>query len=179
MTPETYCDVFERLERERVRYVVIGGVAVVLRGHVRPVSDLDFAVERTPDALGHALAALGALGFAPSILLPLSALTVLRLFDQQQREINVFVRSYVPFAELWAGSEHVSVGRGVARVASVEHVLRAKRTDGRTSDLLDISGLLAVEATGRGRGGDAGAAAVAQDEPAEELSGHAANPTPR
>jgi hypothetical protein len=191
VTPETYCDVFERLERERVRYVVIGGVAVALRGHVRPVADLDFAVERTPDAMSRALGALNAVGFVPSILLPLSALTMLRLFDHSQREVNLFVRPHVPFAELWADAERVGVGRGVARVASLEHLLRAKRIDGRPRDLLDISGLLAVKATSRAHRGDATAAAGGRDESEdelskredlskrEELSKRAAGPTPR
>lgn len=144
ITPEEYSDVFERLERGRVRYVVIGGVAVVLRGHVRPVADLDFAVEPTDGEMARAVGALVALGFAPSIPLPLSALSVLRLFDRSQREVNVFVRSRVPFAELWAASECLRVGRGVARVSSLEHLLRAKRIEGRPRDLLDISGLLSL-----------------------------------
>lgn len=166
VTPETFCDVFERLERGQVRYVVIGGVATVLRGHVRPVADLDFAVERTAAEMGRATDELIALGFVPTIPLPLSDLTVLRMFDRARREVNVFFRLYVPFAELWASSQRVRVGGGVARVASLEHLLRAKRIDVRPQDLLDISGLESLRADG-GRGGDSAAAAGERDESAD------------
>jgi hypothetical protein len=40
-TPEAYTDLLARLEREKIRYVTSSGVAVVLRGHVRPIVDLD------------------------------------------------------------------------------------------------------------------------------------------
>lgn len=164
LTPEAYSDVFDWLERGHVRYVVIGGVAVVLRGHVRPIADLDFAVNRAPDEMSRAMSALSALGFVPSIPLPLSALTVLRLFDQSQREINIIVRPYVPFADLWAGSEHICLGNGVARVASLEHLVQAKRVNGRPRDMLDIRGLLKLEAGNGGQDSAAPAAADKQNE---------------
>jgi len=167
MTPETYSDVFDRLERERVRYVVIGGVAVVMRGHVRPVADLDLAVSRHPDEMSRAVGALNALSFVPSIPLPLSVLTVLRLFDSSQREVNVIFRPHVPFDELWAGSEHIGLGRGVVRVASLEHLLRAKRIEGRPRDLSDIEGLLGLGAGSRSPDRAASGAAGERDEPRE------------
>lgn len=151
LTPEAYSDVFERLERGRVRYVVIGSAAVVLRGHDRPVADLDLAVGSPPDERGRAVSVLSGLGFVASVPLPLGVLTVLRMFDRSQREVDVFFRPRIPFAELWAGSELVRLGRGVARVTSLEHLLRVKRMDGTRRDLSDIEGLLGRGAGGRGR----------------------------
>jgi hypothetical protein len=145
-TPEAYCDVFERFERDGVRYVTVSGVAVVLRGHVRPVADLDVVIDPAPDESRRATDALSLLGFVPSIPLPLSLLTVLRMFDLTQREVDVFVRYHIPFAELWADSELVRVGDCLARVASLEHLLRAKRINGRPHDLSDIEALLALKA---------------------------------
>ena len=156
MTPETYSDLFDRLELERVRYVVIGGVAVVLHGYVRPVADLDLAIDRDPFEAQRAMMALAAVGFVPTLPLPLSALTVLRLFDHSEREVDLFVRSHLPFDVWWAGSKLARVGDGsvVARISSIEHILRAKRIDGRPLDLLDIEGLLALEGRGQDRFAD-------------------------
>jgi hypothetical protein len=142
LAPGAYEDVFAALERARVRYVVVGGVAVVLRGHVRPIADLDLVIDRDPPAADHAMGSLGALGFFPSIPLPLSMLTVLRLFDRSQREIDVFVRYPIPFEDLWVASSLLRVGDGVARVASRDDVLRVKRLTGRPLDLLDVEELL-------------------------------------
>lgn len=148
VTAEIFCDVFGRLEREEVRYVVTSGVAVVLHGHVRPVVDLDIVIDPAPDHAARALHALAREGFAPSLPLPLSMVSVMRMFDQTQREVDVFVRYHVPFDELWAGSGHTPVGDGVARVMSLEHLLRAKRANGRPHDLWDIEGLLALGGDG-------------------------------
>ena len=150
-TPDIYCDVFDRLERDEVRYVVISGVAVCLHGYVRPIADLDIVIDPKPEETNRALLALGRVGFIASIPVPLSMLSVLRMFDQSQREVDVFVRYHIPFDELWNDSERVRIGDGssVARVASLEHLLRIKRTNGRPHDLLDIEGLLAVEGSKR------------------------------
>ncbi len=84
----TYSDVFDRLERDKVRYVVVSGVAVVLHGYVRPVADLDIVIDRSPDEARHAMMTLMASGFVPTIPLPLNALTVLRMFDGLNREVD-------------------------------------------------------------------------------------------
>jgi len=137
-----YSDVFDRLERDNVRYVVVSGVAVVLHGYPRPIADLDIVIDRTPDQARHAMRALAARGFVPTIPLPLEAVTVLRMFDPQNREVDVFVRYHIPFEELWSDSQRVQVGDSITRVVSLEHLIRAKRVTGRAHDLQDIEGLL-------------------------------------
>lgn len=150
LTIETYSDVLDRLEREQARYVVVSGVAVVLRGHVRPIADLDMVIDARPEEAGRVMHIMAALGFVPSIPLPLSMLTVLRMFDHSQREIDIFVRYRIPFDELWASSEIVAIGNGsIARIISLEHLLLVKRKHGRPHDLLDIEGLLGLEAKSR------------------------------
>jgi hypothetical protein len=143
-SPAAYCDVFDRLESANVPYVVVSGVAVVLHGHVRPIFDLDIVVGPTPEDQNRGLYALMLAGFVPSLPLPLSLLTVMRLFDQSEREVDVFVNYHIPFTELWADSVQIVVGNSVARVASFEHLLRAKRLVGRPHDLMDVEGLLAL-----------------------------------
>jgi hypothetical protein len=143
LTPEIYSDVFDRLERRHVHYVTIGGVAVVLQGFIRPISDLDIVVSPHPEERQSALSSLNDCGFMASIPLPPSLLTMLRMFDQAQREVDVFVRYPIPFEELWASSRQVWVGNSVTRVQSLEHLLQVKRAVRRAQDLLDIEGLLA------------------------------------
>jgi hypothetical protein len=148
---ETYFDVLDELERGGVRYVVMGGVAVVLHGHKRAVVDLDIVIDPAPEETNRVLHTLSRVGFMPSIPVPLSMLSVLRTFDHSGREVDVFVRNHIPFDELWNDSHRVRFGDGnsLARVASLEHLLRIKRTTGRPHDLLDIEGLLALEGGGR------------------------------
>jgi hypothetical protein len=154
-TPEIYCDVFDRLERDRIRYVVTSGIAVVLHGHVRPIADLDVVIDPAPDEANRSLYALACRGFVPSIPLPLNMLSVLRMFDPTQREVDVFVRYSIAFNDLWAGSQLRGVGGSVARVVSLEHLLRVKQFNGRPHDFLDIAGLRGL-AAGGGKGAESG-----------------------
>jgi hypothetical protein len=125
-TPAAYRHLFDALEQAEVRYVIVGGVAVVLHGYVRPVADLDLVVDATPLEAQRAMQTLLRAGFVPSVPLPLFALTVQRMFDAARREIDVFVRYPIPFPELWAASERRPVGGTAVRVASIDHLLRAK-----------------------------------------------------
>jgi hypothetical protein len=143
-TPEDYADVFEHLQRAEVQYVVVSGVAVVLHGHLRSIADLDIVVSPQPEQANRAMQALLLAGFAPSIPLPLSLVSVMRMFDSEEREVDVFVKYYVPFNELWEASEQVRVGEQLARVISLSHLIRVKQTLGRPHDLQDVEHLLAL-----------------------------------
>lgn len=151
-----YEDVFERLEGEGVGYVVVGSVALALRGHDRRAADLDIVVDCAGDGPQRVTRALAGAGFVPTVPLSLTQVTVLRMFDREGREVDVFARFHVPFTELRGGSERVRVGRTYARVASVADLIRAKRLTGRPADLREAEQLLADEASRRRAASQAG-----------------------
>jgi hypothetical protein len=144
-TPEAYGDLFDVLEQAAVRYVVVGGVAVVLRGYVRPVADLDLVLDPSLREAQLAMQTLLRAGFVPSVPVPLSALTVQRMFDATRREIDVFIRYPIPFSELWAASGCFRVGSTAVRVASIEHMLRAKHFFSRQHQPGEAEETLALE----------------------------------
>lgn len=117
-------------------------MAVLLHGYVRPVFDLDIVIGATPHEQNAALLALMSVGFVSSVLVPPHLATVLRMFDQSERELDAFCKYHIPFAELWADRVELPVGNTVASVASLDHLLRAKRITGRPHDLEDVAGLL-------------------------------------
>src|SRR5947209_12916330 len=157
-----YGDVFERLEAEGVRYVVVGGVAVVLHGHERPVNDLDIVVDPAPVEARRATAALMSLGFVPPLPLPLEMLTMLTMLDGGGRVVDVFARFHVPFGELWSASERVSAGGSVVRVCSIEHLIRVKSLITRPDDPKDIEALLSIESARASDEGDAAGGAESE-----------------
>src|SRR5205814_2241965 len=57
--------IFEALAGAPVRYLVVGGVAVVLHGHPRFTADLDLVVGLEPDNVRAAMSALETLGYRP------------------------------------------------------------------------------------------------------------------
>jgi hypothetical protein len=151
-----YADVFAELERQGVRYVVTGGVAILLHGYPRETRDLDIVVDASPMEAERVTRALASAGFVPTLPLPLHMLVVLTLADAVGRTIDVFARYPIPFEELWANSERVRVGDCLARVASFADVVRAKQLQGLPHHLRDAEELLA-QAARRARGETDGA----------------------
>jgi hypothetical protein len=139
--PADFADVLACLAHDGVRHVIVGGVAVVLHGHVRPIADLDLVVDSAPAATQQAMRSLAAAGFVSSLALPLAAVVVLRLFDAKQREVDAFARYPVPFAELERDALAGRAGDVPVRFASREHLIRAKRAFGRAHDLQDVAAL--------------------------------------
>ena len=62
-----YERVFRALNRARVRYLVVGGVAVALHGSDRLTADLDIMVDMGEENLTRLVAALARLGFRPVV----------------------------------------------------------------------------------------------------------------
>jgi hypothetical protein len=147
ITPGSYRDVFNLLEQYNVRYVVIGGVAVVLHGHLRLIADLDIVIAAAPAEQNRALQVLLMAGFVPSIPVPLNLLRMLRMFDQSERELDVFVKHYIAFDDLWNESIQIGIGESGARVVSLEHLVQLKRMTARPHDLSDNEALLALRAS--------------------------------
>jgi len=143
--PETFCDVLEHLNRENARYVVVSGFAVVMHGHKRDIVDLDVVIDPSPAEAQRFMHALALAGFMPSIPLPLGMAPILRLFDRLSREVDVFVRYYISFEDLWSTSETVKVGNQMARIAALEHVVQVKQTLSRPHDLADIEALMRMK----------------------------------
>jgi hypothetical protein len=146
-----YADVLARLARDEVRYVVTGGVAVLLHGYPRATRDLDIVVDASPAEAERATRSLMSAGFSPTLPLPLHMLVVLTMTDAAGRSVDVFARYPVAFEELWANSELVSVGDCRARVSSFADIVRAKQLQGLPHHLRDAEELLA-QAARRARG---------------------------
>src|SRR5213594_618068 len=59
--------IFDALNQNQVRYVVVGGVAVVLHGHARLTADLDLAVDLSPEEARKAVDTLRGLDLIPTV----------------------------------------------------------------------------------------------------------------
>lgn len=142
-----YDDVYAAFDAARVRYVVVGGMAVVMSGHVRATVDLDVVVDLEPEAAGRAMQALEGLGLLPRV--PVAPhdfadpqvregwirdkhMQVLSFFDPQQpaREVDVFVAYPLDFEALVASAVHRRVGHRTVPVASPHHLIEMKRAAG-------------------------------------------------
>ncbi|HSR50516.1 MAG TPA: nucleotidyl transferase AbiEii/AbiGii toxin family protein [Acidobacteriota bacterium] len=160
-----YRPVFEALDQAGVRFVVVGGLAVVLHGRARFTADVDLVLDLSPQQAGAAIDALEGLGLRPR--LPVAAsdfadpqrrqqwieergMDVFTLWDPSNPllVIDLFARAPLPFRELWAEAcVKEFVGLQV-KVASLQHLIAMKRRAGRAIDLEDLRFLETLSETG-------------------------------
>jgi len=153
--------IFEALERANVRYLVVGGVAVVLHGHPRFTADLDLVLALDADNLRAALDAFEPLGYAPRAPVPAEDLadpaqredwvrnkgmTVFSLVSPAHpaTEVDLFVEEPFPFEEAHARALQIDLGDVRVWVASLDDLVAMKRRAGRFQDLEDVRNLEAI-----------------------------------
>ncbi len=141
-----------------VRFVVVGGVAVVLHGHPRMTADLDLVIDLAAEPASRAIAALVALGMQPR--LPVDPqrfadpevrrawaeernLTVFTMVDPGDPllEVDLFAHAPIPFDELWEQAATVQLAGQDVRIASLDHLITMKKRVGRPQDLADVAAL--------------------------------------
>ena len=140
------------------RYLVVGGVALVLHGHPRFTADLDLVLSLEQANLRSALGALRSLGYRPRAPVPMEqfadpamrrswieekGLTVFSLWSARfpATEIDLFVEEPFPFDAAYARALEADLGFGTVRVASIDDLIDMKQRAGRPKDLEDIAAL--------------------------------------
>ena len=157
-----YEPILARLNEQGGRYVVVGGLAVVLHGHARLTVDLDLVVDLAPEAARRTISALVGLGFRP--LAPVEALDFadaarrrewvkekgMRVFSLYEPEsplstVDLFVESPIDFEELYRKAERIPIGTTVVPVVAIPHLIQMKQAAGREQDRADLRVLVEIE----------------------------------
>ncbi len=147
------------LNEAQVRYLIVGGVAVIAHGYERLTKDLDLVIGLENQNILAALDALRAIDYHMAI--PASSadfanaelrekwrrekgMIVLKLWSDTHRRTPVDVFIYEPFdfdAEYAAARRENVLGTMQAPVIRYETLIEMKRIAGRPQDLADIADL--------------------------------------
>lgn len=153
-------DLLRSLVDRGVRFVVAGGVAVVLHGIERTTMDLDIALEMSRENVRRFGEAMDALGLRPMVPVPVQALSdpeMVRMMVEEKhaivfmladpgmplRKIDVFLTEQLSYQNLVADSVSVEIPGMPLRVVSLRRLLALKRAvdPPRDKDLFDIQAI--------------------------------------
>jgi hypothetical protein len=141
-----------------VRYLIVGGLAVVAHGYVRYTADLDIVLDLERDNALRAMKALDAIAYRP--LVPVDATDFadeekrrvwireknmlvfqMRNPDRESTRLDIFVKEPFAFTEEFAQAKWEEVAGIRAPVLRYDELIRLKRSSGRPQDLIDIDQL--------------------------------------
>jgi hypothetical protein len=158
-----YLELFRALEREQVRYLIVGGVAVNLHGAERLTMDIDLMLGLDSENLARFLRVARGLRLKPAVLPvtleqfcdPATVETWVRdkhmlAFQLRGPEtgapsVDILVRPVVPFEDAYARRARISVEDLTVSVASSQDLIALKSGTGRKIDESDIRQLQRLE----------------------------------
>ena len=155
----SFKEIVRALDVAKVRYLVVGGLAVIAHGYGRTTYDVDLVIQLEPDNIRKAFAALQNIDYHPSV--PITAaqfsdpalreswqlekgMLVLKFWSDQHKEtrLDVFVSEPFPFEEELRHVVPRQVVPGLlAPVVGLDTLLEMKRVANRPKDLADIDEL--------------------------------------
>ncbi len=163
-----YLELLEALAAKSIRFVVAGGVAVVLHGVERVTMDIDIAVDMEWSNLNKFVELVRELGLKPRAPVPDDFIVdpanrtklvieknalVFTYVDPSHplKHIDVFLTEDHSFAELYPDSSRVQIRGHQIAVASIEKLINLKHKvdPPRAKDVYDISELRRIQQGGR------------------------------
>lgn len=159
MTRHSVEAIVSALEHAGVRYLIVGGLAVVAHGHLRFTADVDLVLDPEPDNLRRAVVALESHGYVPRA--PVAFAAYLDPAERQRwardkgmivfsasspqhaaTEIDLFLEPPFDFAAAWPRAVSQELEPGVhARFISLPDLRAMKRAADRPVDRLDLEAL--------------------------------------
>ena len=156
-------DLIRMLAQAKVKFVLVGGLAVALHGYQRATLDVDVVLAMDDENLQRFLVVAEASGLRPTMPVQLDSLAQPALIEQWYREkgmlafsvrgpdtvaavLDILVRPVIPFADLRRDAMMIEVGAISVPVASIEHLIAMKTGTGRSKDMIDIEELRKIQA---------------------------------
>ena len=154
--------IFKALNQARIKYVVVGGVAVVLYGYERFTKDLDLIVFMEEKNLGRFYDVLMKLGYLAKVPVQKEQFMDAKQREQWKKEkgmlvfsfvernppfqiIDMFVDEPIAFADVYLHRRKIKIEGTTVPLIGIDHLIKLKRKAARAQDLLDIENLKAIK----------------------------------
>ena len=152
-------NILKTLNNNRIKYLIVGGVAVNIHGYQRMTHDLDLVIQLIPENIKNALTALNNIGYSPAVPVTVSELinpeirqqwithknmTVLSLISNLQPDttLDIFITEPFNFDAEYNSSEIVELDTDLSvHIISLPSLIRMKQKVARNKDIDDIQHL--------------------------------------
>jgi predicted nucleotidyltransferase len=161
-----YEEIFRVFQKQEVKYVLVGGIAVNLLGAMRNTADLDILVEMSDDNLKKIVRILKKQGY--KVKQPVDPMKItdpetrkdwiekkhMKAFnfykDDELKEVDIVIESPVSFEEAEKSALRIKVDDLTLPVISVDKLIEMKQKTGRPIDKLDIEELTKIKKLKKG-----------------------------
>ncbi len=141
---QNFTEFIQLLEKDNVKYVLVGGLAVLMNGHFRTTKDMDIFYEESIDNCKKLQSVIKEFGFG-YLKLTLEDLQDKKSFIKLGREperIDLFCDlPGVNFNEVYQMAFNYKEDDFSVKVIHINHLIQNKKTVGRLQDLDDVKKL--------------------------------------
>lgn len=149
-----YQEVFKKLNKHKVEYLVIGGIAANLQGFSRLTMDLDIMLKPERENFARLFAAMKEIGFKQVTPVKLDdmrfeegqvkvahwkgVIIVFRNPKDELERVDVFIKNPMDFDKAYKRHEKRKVSTTRVHVAHIDDLIALKELSGREKDWRDI-----------------------------------------
>ncbi len=154
--------ILEELSIAKIKYLLIGGVAVNLHGFPRATGDLDILISLDATNVKKFVEMIKRLQWKPRLPVALDSfrdpkmrqswikekgMKVFSVYNPKKEieHIDVMVENYIDFERSYKNKKVIPVGHIKVPVASISDLIQLKRIAGRHRDQIDIRALIELQ----------------------------------
>lgn len=156
-----YEDIFRDFQRQKVKYIIVGGIAVNLLGLLRNTADMDILVEMSDSNLAKVVKILKKKGY--KVKQPVDPMGIadkkirqdwiknkhMKAFnfykEDELKEIDIIIETPVPFEKAKRKIRFIKSGGIALPVISIDDLIKMKQNTGRMVDKWDIEQLRMIK----------------------------------
>ena len=156
-----YEEILREFQKQKVKYVLVGGIAVNLLGSLRSTADMDIVVEMSNDNLRRVVSILKRKGY--HVKQPVDPMGIanekirhdwihnkhMKTFnfykEDELKEVDIIIESPVSYEEAKKGALKIKIEDTVLPVISIDNLIKMKKNTGRSVDKFDIEELKKIK----------------------------------
>ena len=147
-----YEPIIKALNKSKIKYLVVGGIAVNLYGLNRLTRDLDLMIDISEKNLSKFVHLMNTLGFGTKLSVDEwegKVAIAFRHQKDQSRQVDIFVKNPIDFSAAYGRRKILKLGKTKVSCISFDDLLEMKEISGRDRDLIDMGYLKKYEQEGK------------------------------